>query len=108
MVVDYEAAWIELQELVASKSQHGREPTLTAMAELAAKHRVLAGELSRLLRLYGVEVQRARAAATESGRDELADFAGGDPSLADDELPEHHRSGGHDVRSNGAGSALGR
>lgn len=103
MVTDYEQAWIRLQEFIASKSQHGREGTLTEMAKIAAECRVPAGELSRLLRLYGVEVERARAIATESERSELADFAGGGSSLADDELAAHHRAEEvHDgVRSEG-------
>lgn len=107
MVCDYEAAWLELQALIASKSQHGREATLRAMAELAERHRVPAGELSRLLRLYGVEVERTRSVAAENTRDELARFAGGDASPGDSELPDHHGSGGHDGRSSRSGRFAG-
>lgn len=103
VVTDYEAAWTELAALIASKSQHGREATLTAMAEIAACHRVPAGELARLLRLYGVEVERARSLSTEITRDETAGFVGGFGSSADGRLPEHHRPGGHDGRVNGKG-----
>lgn len=95
MVVDYEAAWVALQAHVAGKTQHGREATLAKMAELAAEHRVPAGELPRLLRLYGVEVERVRSAATEI-RDEADDFGGGLASPADRGLPAHHDLGGHD------------
>lgn len=100
MVVDYEAAWTELAELIASKTQHGREQTLTAMAQIAANHRVPAGELSRLLRLYGVEVERARSMSTETDRDVPERLDGGLDSPADAEFPGHHDpTGGHDGRS---------
>lgn len=105
MVVDYEAAWHELAELIASKSQHGREATLQAMAGIAARSRVPAGELSRLLRLYGVEVERARSIAAETDRDEPEGFAGGFGSPVDSELPEHHRSEDHDGGRNRNGAA---
>lgn len=59
MVTDYEAAWGELAELVASKTQHGREGLLIEMTQIAGRHRVAASELSRVLRLYGVEVGRS-------------------------------------------------
>lgn len=104
MVCDYEAAWHELAELVASKSQHGREPTLIAMAEIAGRNRVPSGELSRLLRLYGVEVERARAISTNTDPDEGEVFGSGDGSLSDHALLGHHHPiGGHDGGSNGNG-----
>lgn len=100
MVIDYEAAWVRLQALIASKSQHGREATLTAMATIANESRVGAGELSRLLRLYGVEVERI---STETDRAELGPFDGGLSSPADRELAGHHGPGGHDGSGNTAG-----
>lgn len=100
MVTDYEAAWVELQAYVASKTQHGREPTLAKMAELADAHRVPAGELSRLLRLYGIEVERVRSMSVEHDRAEAVPFAGGLASPADDDLAGHHDRGGHDGSSN--------
>ena len=66
MVTDYEAAWSELAAVVARKTQHGREGLLAEMATIAERNRVPAGELSRLLRLYGVEVERARSIVTET------------------------------------------
>lgn len=90
MVVDYEAAWHKLGELIAAKSQHGREPTLVAMQEIARDCRVPEGELPRLFRLYGVEVEQARR-ITEV-RDDHADLAVGDASAADDEVPGCHRT----------------
>ena len=87
MVVDYEAAWNQLGEYVAGKTQHGREGLLIEMQKIAASCRVPAGELSRLLRLYSVEVERAR----RETRDEDTDFTAGDVSAADDVLPGHHR-----------------
>lgn len=107
VVVDYERAWTELQALIAEKPQHGREPTLVAMAEIAQRCRVPAGELSKLLRLYGVEVDRARSIATESVV-ESGDFAGGSSSPGDTELAAHHRTEVHDGGSNGNGRARGR
>lgn len=101
MVVDFEAAWIELQAAIAAKTQHGREGLLVEMAQIAERHRVPAGELSRLLRLYGVEVERVREASAGSDRDEAEGFAGGSSSPADDVLPGHH-DGGQDGSRNGA------
>lgn len=96
MVTDYEAAWIALGEFVSSKTQHGREGLLTKMAELASDHRVPAGELSRLLRLHGVEVERARSVSAETRRDE-------GPASAEDDVLDGTGSprpsstdGGHD------------
>lgn len=88
MVTDFEAAWADLQAFIAGKTQHGREGLLVEMAAIAERHRVPAGELSRLLRLYGVEVERARSLAAESG-DEAFDFAGGVTSPADGDLSRH-------------------
>lgn len=105
MVVDFEAAWHELHALIAGKSQHGREATLIAMAEIAERHQVAGGELSRLLRLYGVEVERARSITADIDRDESGPFAGGDASPVDSGLPGHHDLGGHDGGSNGRAAA---
>lgn len=108
MVADYEAAWIELQALVAGKTQHGREGLLAAMAEIAQRQRVPAGELSRLLRLYGVEVERARSIAADTQRDGAADFAGGLDSPADGGPPRIIDRGGHDgSRRNGRAAVRG-
>lgn len=94
MVVDYEKAWIRLQAEIAGKSQHGREGLLRAMAQIAAECRVPEGEKARLLRLYGVEVDRLSA---ETDRDEPDDFEAGLASAADVGLPGHHGpNGGHD------------
>lgn len=100
MVVDYEAAWHELAARIASKSQHGREATLIEMAEIAHRHRVPAGELSKLLRLYGVETERARSIAADQTV-ELEGFAGGGSSPGDGGLADHHRTEVHDGSSNG-------
>lgn len=101
MVTDYERAWIRLQAFIAGKTQHGREGLLAEMAAIAADCQVPAGELARLLRLYGVEVERARAIEAETDRTEDGTFAGGLASSSDPELAGHHRPGGHDGRSNG-------
>ena len=111
MVIDYEAAWSELQELVASKSQHGRDGLLRSMAEVAGRHRVAGGELSRLLRLYSVEVERARAISSDTIPDKDADLAAGLASAGDCGLPGHHDEGSHDGSSSsrtGAGAHNGR
>jgi hypothetical protein len=84
VVTDYEAAWVELMAHVASKTQHGRQDLLTKMAELAGEHRVAAGELSSVLRLYGVEVGRSRSASAESRFEEERIAAGfGSAAVAD-------------------------
>lgn len=101
MVCDYEQAWLKLQQFAASKTQHGREGLLKRMAEIAAECQVPAGELSRLLRLYGVEVERISA---ETDRAELGPFDGGLSSPADRELAGHHRPGGHDGSRSAAGN----
>lgn len=98
MVVDYEAAWSDLQQLIASKSQHGREATLVAMAEIAGQHRVAAGEKSRLLRLYSIEVERERLAEMDTDPDTIAHLDAGFDSVADADRPGHHDRGGHDGR----------
>lgn len=103
MVVDYEAAWVRLQGVIAAKSQHGREATLKAMADIAEECRVPAGELSRLLRLYGVEVERARSIEADQDPLDEARFRaerlrsgiGSSRDIID-------REGGHDGSSNGA------
>lgn len=104
MVIDYERAWNELAAHIASKPQHGREATLIEMTRIASDHTVAAGELSRTLRLYGIEVERTRADHTEDRLGTLT-FERGTPSLSDDDLAGHHRPGGHDAGSsnNGAG-----
>lgn len=100
MVTDFEAAWADLQELIASKPQHGRPALLIAMAEIQAKHRVQ-GDLTRLLRLYGVEVHAS--AETEPA---------GSPNSSGEDLPDRtceprriNDRGGHDVRSTGRSRA---
>jgi hypothetical protein len=109
VVTDHEAVLVALTAFVASKTQHGREPLLTKIAELTAEHRVPAGELARLLRLYGVEVERARSISTKTTRDEAAAFVGGFGSSADSGLPGHHRPGGHDGQAvNGQAGSVGR
>lgn len=106
VVVDYERAWTELAEFVASKTQHGREGLLSEMAQIAGRCRVAGGELARLLRLYGVEVERASSIAAETDRAEPGRFVGGFDSPGDAELAGHHGPGGHDG-SAGDGHAAG-
>lgn len=101
MVTDYEAAWIELQGFIAGKTQHGREGLLAKMAELGAAHRVPAGEKSRLLRLYSVEVYRASTVTEPDTGEHLEAGHGSGP---DDGRPAHHDPGGHDGRAR-AGAA---
>jgi hypothetical protein len=108
VVVDYEAAWGELAELIADKTQHGREALLTAMAEIAARNRVPSGELSRLLRLYGVEVERARSISAGTGRDEPGALAAGFGSAGDIGSPDIMDRGGHDGSRNGSTAGNGR
>jgi hypothetical protein len=102
VVVDYERAWTMLAATIASKTQHGREPLLTEMAQIARRCEVPAGELSRLLRLYGVEVERARSIAAETDRAEAGSFDGGLVSASEADLTGHHGPGGHDGSVNGS------
>lgn len=103
MVTDYEAAWVALGERISGKPQHGRAELLQAMAELAAEHRVPAGELSRLLRLHGVEVERARSMATDDERFAAERIASGLGSGGVVNGAAHHRpDGGHDGYAHGS------
>jgi hypothetical protein len=83
VVTDYEAAWSRLQQRLAAKTQWGRDELLLEMARLQGDCRVPAGELSRLLRLYGVEVERVRSMSIDQATSE--DFDGGLVSSADPE-----------------------
>lgn len=40
MIVDYEAAWLDLKALVASKRSHGNKDLALAMSEIEVKHRL--------------------------------------------------------------------
>lgn len=98
MVVDYERAWIRLTALVASKTQHGREPLLSDMANLAAECQVPEGEPERWLRLFGMDVSRTvrppaiRDSGPSSDGDSVAGGTGTDPATLAHE-------GGHDGRT---------
>lgn len=55
--VDYEAAWVDLSEFIATtKSGYGQQELMAKMAELAAKHRLPEHFVHTVLRLYGGEV----------------------------------------------------
>jgi hypothetical protein len=106
VVVDYEAAWVELQAIVASKPQHGADALLREMARIAHECRVAAGEPARMLRLYGVEVHRLHA----NHPDASEALAAGLGSAVDDRRPGHHddRGGRRDgSRIDGAAEAAG-
>jgi hypothetical protein len=106
VVVDYEAAWIRLQSQIAQKPQHGRDTLLRAMAEIAEQCQVPGGELSRLLRLYSIEVERTRSIHNDpAGRvTSDADSLGGGMTGPRDIID---RRGGHDGRRNGASEPTG-
>lgn len=38
--MDYEAAWLDLKALVASKASHGKKDLALAMSEIEVKHRL--------------------------------------------------------------------
>jgi hypothetical protein len=105
MVTDYEAAWIELMAHVASKTQHGRQDLLTKMAELAGEHRVAAGELSQMLRLYGVEVGRSRSGSADTQRFEEERIDAGFASAPVADSPRIIDRGGHDGNAGSSGGA---
>lgn len=108
MVTDHEAAWIALGEYITSRPQHGQHDLLRKMAELQAEHRVPAGELSRLLRLHGVEVERAsRSMAADIDRDGLSDSDADALRGGSDGRTGHHRAEGvHDGSRDGAEAAV--
>lgn len=103
-VVDHERAWVQLQAVIASKSQHGREALLVEMATIASRCQMPEGELVRLLRLHGVDLQRLHATRDSPGN------AGEDADVLDgtDGHPATIDRGGHDgsitSSSNGHGS----
>lgn len=100
MVVDYERAWTRLQAIVASKTQHGREPLLTDMATIAAECQVPEGEPERWLRLYGVDVSRV---ARPVIRDSRPSSDGDEVAAGMGEGPGHPSpQGGHDGQINGS------
>jgi hypothetical protein len=109
VVIDYEGAWHELAAFAASKTQHGREGLLVEMTRIAQDHRVAAGELPRLLRLYSIEVERVRSthldgdeANASSANRHLETFSTQSPlihSPADAALSRHHDRGGPDGRN---------
>lgn len=101
MVVDYERAWTRLQAEIAGKTQHGREPLLTRMAEIAGDCQVPEGEPERWLRLYGVDVSRV---ARPPQPPDTGPSSNGDSVAAGMGAGPGHPSpqGGHDGHSNGS------
>lgn len=55
-VVDYEAAWIELLDLVVSRPGWGSSTLAAEAASIAARHRVPESLVERVMRLYGEDV----------------------------------------------------
>jgi hypothetical protein len=94
VVVDYEAAWVAFMAHIAGKSQHGRAELLEVAATTAADNRVPAGEVARLLRLHGVEVQRAHSTFTNQA--DAGAFGGGHSSPLDAGSPTSIDRGDHD------------
>lgn len=96
--VDYEAAWVDLSEFIATtKPGYGQQELLTKMAELAAKHRLPEHFVHTVLRLYGGEVhlsidtpETGAAPVVESsptGAEKLPDPG---PSTTQRSHDEHH------------------
>lgn len=54
--VDYEGAWVELQDALRAKPGWGARELQEKMAEIAAKHRMPEHFVHTVLRLYGGEV----------------------------------------------------
>jgi hypothetical protein len=56
VLVDVEAAWLDLKAEVSRKSHHGQRDLLAVMARLEVKHRIEPEGLpEQALRLYGLE-----------------------------------------------------
>jgi hypothetical protein len=51
-VFDAEAAWEDLQEVIASREGWGRDRLLAEMAKLQTKHRIVPSLFERMMRLY--------------------------------------------------------
>lgn len=80
--VDYEGAWVELGEFVATtKPGYGQQELLARMAEIAARHRMPEHFVHTVLRLYGGEVHLS-IDTPETGA------APGDDLIVDEKLPD--------------------
>lgn len=95
--VDYEQAWVELGELIASRDGWGSKALTLEMAKLAASHRISETFLERALRIYGGQVTLVVDSPEASSSD-----PGGTPiGLAT--IPGHQQSeGGRDGSSRNA------
>jgi hypothetical protein len=56
VVADYEAAWVELGELIQSREGWGSKTLAAEMAAVLARHRVSEGTIERILRLHGGQI----------------------------------------------------
>jgi hypothetical protein len=57
--VDYESAWTDLLDLVASRDGWGANRLIAEAARIAGRHRVEEGLLERSLRIYGGQITLA-------------------------------------------------
>lgn len=104
--VDFEAAWSDLQELVASKTHHSERDLLRAMAEIQARHRVPESLIDRAVRIHGLPMLTRLASAAMSNDPEATpsgDVDSVDAAAVDDPRPPKSE-GGHDG-SNHQGSS---
>lgn len=102
-LADYEAAWLELGEVVASREGWGAKALAAEMQKVLARHQIPEGHVERLLRLYGGRV----SIVIETPEAPASDGNGSTPSPAAP-VPGHRQTpGGHDGSRHLAGSAAG-
>lgn len=100
MVADYEAAWVELGALVASREGWGSKTLSAEMAKILAKYRVSETQVERVLRLYGGSVSVVMSTSEASaygtgGNDEAVVPTAPAPTPPSSEDPKGDRDGSY-------------
>lgn len=90
--VDYEAAWIELLDLVASRDGWGSKTLISEAAQVAARHRVSESLVERVIRIYG------EGPLVVHNQGQSAPVGGGKPTALRADTPTNEARGGHDGR----------
>lgn len=100
--VDYEAAWVELGELIASREGWGAKVLAQEMAKVAAAHRVGESFLERGLRIYGGELKLVAQPTEQS-----SSGPGGKPTVSAAGSRPIEDRGGHDGEQHAEHAAVG-
>ena len=98
--VDWQAAWLELGSLIASKSHHGGAELSRSMNEIAARHRVPETREQRDLRVHGPGVVEELVDVVHElrGSEPSARAASSGDGAALESRPPIRPQGGHDGR----------